>query len=84
MSPVPPATSRTLKSRGVPRRRQQGDEIVLPQAVKSRRHQVVHLVIAFRNLGKDLVDEVLFLRFRHGAKAERRGFLGRVCHRGGP
>ena len=70
MSPVPPATSRTLKARLPPRRIEHRHEIVLPQPVQARRHQVVHLVIALGDLGEDLVDEALLLGLADAAEAE--------------
>ena len=46
------------------------DEIVFPQAMQSHRHQVVHLVVALSDFGKDLVHEALFLLLANAAKAE--------------
>ena len=45
-------------------------EIVLPQAVQAARHQIVHLVVAFRDLGEDLVDQALLFALADPAEAE--------------
>lgn len=46
------------------------EEVVLPQAVKTARHQIIHLVITGGGFGKDLIDEALFFAFFHVAEAE--------------
>ena len=52
------------------RRIEHGDEIVLPQPVQAARHQIVHLVVAFGDLGEDLVDQALLFVFAHPAETE--------------
>ena len=45
----------------MPRRVQLGDEHVLPDPVQTRRHQVVHQVVAVGDLVEDVVDQTLLL-----------------------
>ena len=44
---------------GAFRRREPGDKVAFPQPVQAARHQVVHQVVAARDLGKDLVHKAL-------------------------
>src|SRR5690606_15074409 len=42
----------------------------LPGAVKARRHQIVHEIVAVRYAMEDVVDEILLLAFVHPTKAK--------------
>ena len=53
-----------------------------PQPVKASRHQVVHLVIAFGDLGEDLVDEALLFVLADAAEAEGHILFWRVLGHG--
>ena len=54
------------------RRAQLGDENVLPDAMQAERHQIVHQIVAVRDLVKDVVDEALLLVEANGSFAEMR------------
>jgi hypothetical protein len=60
-----------------------GHKIVLPQPVKTARHQVIHLVIAVGDLGEDLIDEALLFLLRHAPITESR-LRSLLAHGGGP
>ena len=51
---------------------EQGDEIVLPQAMQAPRHEIVHLVVALRHPREHIVNEPLLVgrreRYEPGAK----------------
>ena len=70
MSPVPPATSSSAKSRSPSRRVDRGDQRVLPGAMQPARHQVVHQVVAPCHRVEDVVDQRLLVVERHLAEAE--------------
>ncbi len=63
-----------------------GDEVALPQAMHAERHQVVHQVIAARDRGEYLADQLLLVADRHVAETEVggriRSCLGLFGHRG--
>ena len=52
-----------------------GDQNVFPDAMQARGHEVVHDVVAIRDLVEYVVDETLLLVDGHAAFAEM-GFLG--------
>jgi hypothetical protein len=57
-----------------------GDERVLPGAVKSARHEIVHQVVTARHAVKNVVDQRLLVLERHLPEAEI-GMFARPRHR---
>ena len=74
MSPVPPATSSSLK--GCPSalgRIEPCHKGILPEPVHATAHQIIHHVIAICDMVKDLVDPRLLFPFSDLFEAERSG-----------
>ena len=59
-----------------------GDENVFPDAMQAARHQIVHDIVAMRDLVEDVVDEALLLVEADFRIAEMRPRAGVLIRRG--
>ena len=70
-----------MRKRPPQRRPDLGDEGILPCPVQPERHQIIHQIIAIRDLMEDVVHQALFLFQGNGAAAEVR-VIARGWHTG--